>query len=64
MWIFNGNITELKNVGKSLRKSFLFLLTAYHPKIRLFRARVQWLVKHNISIVSSAFLTTLENPRE
>jgi len=43
--------------------SSLFSLTAYYPGIRLSKARVQWLVEHNTSIMSGAFLTTLENPR-
>jgi len=64
MWIFNGNVTKLGDTGRSPRKSSLFSLTVYHSEIRLSRARVQWLVEHNISVVSSAFLTTLENPRE
>ena len=64
MWIFNGNVTELEDVGRSPGKSSLFSLTAYYPEIRLSGARVQWLVEHNTSVVFSAFLTTLENPRE
>ena len=64
MWIFNGNVTKLGDIGKSPGKSSLFFLTAYYPEIRLSRARIQWLVEHNTSVVFSAFLTTLENPRE
>jgi hypothetical protein len=64
MWIFNGNVNELGDIGRSPGKSSLFSLTAYHPEIRLSGARVQWLVEHNTSVVSGAFLTILENPRE
>src|ERR1700724_473444 len=64
MWIFNGNITELGDTGRSPGKSFLFSLTVYNPEINLFGDRVQWLVEHNTSVVSGAFLTVLENPRE
>jgi hypothetical protein len=64
MWIFNGNVTELGDAGEGPGKSFLFSLTAYNPEINLFGARVQWLVEHNTSVVSGAFLTVLENPRE
>ena len=64
MWIFNGNVNELGDVGRSPGKSYLFSLTVYHPEIGLSGARVQWLVEHNTSVVSGAFLTVLENPRE
>jgi hypothetical protein len=64
MWIFNGNVTELGDVGRGPGKSYLFSLTVCHPEINLFGARVQWLVEHNTSVVSGAFLTILENPRE
>jgi hypothetical protein len=64
MWIFNGNVTELGDTGRSPGKSFLFSLTVYNPEINLFGDRVQWLVEHNTSVVSGAFLTVLENPRE
>jgi hypothetical protein len=64
MWIFNGNVNELGDVGRDPGKSYLFSLTAYNPEIRLSGARVQWLVEHNTSVVSGAFLTILENPRE
>lgn len=64
MWIFNGNVTELGDVGKSPGKSYLFSLTVYNPEINLFGDRVQWLVEHNTSVVSGALLTILENPRE
>ena len=64
MWIFNGNVTELGDIGEGPGKSYLFSLTAYHPEIGLPGDRVQWLVEHNTSVVSGAFLTALENPRE
>ena len=64
MWIFNGNVTELGDIGRGPGKSYLFSLTVYHPEINLFGARVQRLVEHNTFVVSGAFLTILENPRE
>jgi hypothetical protein len=64
MWIFNGNVTELGDVGRGPGKSYLFSLTVYNLEIELFGAKVQWLVEHNTFVVSGAFLTTLENPRE
>ena len=64
MWIFDGNVNELGDAGGGPGKSYLFSLTVYHPEIGLSGARVQWLVEHNTSVVSGAFLTILENPRE
>ena len=64
MWIFDGNVNELGDAGRSPGKSYLFSLTAYHPEIGLSGARVQWLVELNTSVGSGAFLTVLENPRE
>jgi hypothetical protein len=64
MQIFNGNVNELGDVGRSPGKSYLFSLTAYHPEIGLSGARVQWLVELDTSVGSGAFLTILENPRE
>ena len=64
MWIFNGNVNELGDVGEGPGKSYLFSLTVYNLEIRLSGAKVQWLVEHNTSVVSGAFLTILENPRE
>ena len=64
MWIFDGNVTELGDVGESPGKSYLFSLTVCHPEIGLSGARVQWLVELDTSVGSGAFLTVLENPRE
>jgi hypothetical protein len=64
MWIFSGNANELGDVGEGPGKSYLFSLTVCHPEISLSGARVQWLVEHNTSVVSGAFSTILENPRE
>ncbi len=64
MWIFNGNVNELGNTGEGPGKSYLFSLTVYNPEISLSGARVQWLVEQNTSVLSGAFLTVLENPRE
>jgi hypothetical protein len=41
MWIFNGNVNELGDIGRSPGKSFLFSLTVYNPEIRLSGDRVQ-----------------------
>jgi hypothetical protein len=41
MWIFNGNVNELGDIGRGPGKSYLFSLTAYHPEINLFGDRVQ-----------------------
>ena len=60
----NGNVTELGDAGEGPGKSYLFSLTAYHPESGLSGDRVQWLVEHNTSVVSGAFSTALENPRE
>ena len=64
MWIFDGNVNELGDAGEGPGKSYLFSLTVYNPEISLSGATVQWLVEHNTSVVSGAFLTILENPRE
>lgn len=64
MWTFNGNVNELGDTGRGPGKSYLFSLTVYHLEIGLSGAKVQWLVEHNTSVVSGAFLTVLENPRE
>jgi hypothetical protein len=64
MWIFNGNVNELGDVGEGPGKSFLFSLTVYHPEITLCGARVQWRVELGTFAGSGAFSTILENPRE
>ena len=64
MQILNGNVNELGDAGKGPGKSYLFSLTVYNLEISLSGAKVQWLVEHNTSVVSGAFLTVLENPRE
>ena len=64
MWIFDGNVNELGDVGEGPGKSYLFSLTVCHPEIGLSGARVQWLVELNTSVGSGAFSTILENPRE
>ena len=64
MWIFNGNVTELGDVGGGPGKSSLFFLTVYHPEIGLSGARVQWLVELGTSAGSGAFSTALENSGE
>jgi hypothetical protein len=64
MWILDGNVNELGDIGGSPGKSFLFSLTVYHPEIGLSGARVQWLVELDTSVGSGALSTILENPRE
>jgi hypothetical protein len=61
---FYGNVNELGDAGKNPGKSYLFFLTDYHPEIELLGARVQCQVKQNTFVLSGAFLTALENPRE
>ena len=64
MWIFNGNVNELGDIGRDPGKSYLFSLTVYNLEITLRGAKVQWMVEHNSSVVSGAFSTVRENPRE
>ena len=64
MWIFDGNVTELGDVGEGPGKSYLFSLTACNPEIGLSGARVIWRVEHSTCVVSGASLTVLENPTE
>lgn len=61
---FYGNVNELGDASKDPGKSYLFFLTDYHLEISLPGAKVQCWVKHCSSVVSGAFLTALENPRE
>ena len=62
--MLDGNVNEPEDVGENPGKSYLFFLTAYHPEIDLFGARVQWLVELGTSAGSGAFSTALENPGE
>ena len=64
MWIFYGNVNELGDAGKNPGKSYLFFLTDYHPEIDLLGERVPCQVKQYTFVLSGAFLTALENPRE
>ena len=59
-----GNVNELGDASRNPGKSYLFFLTDYHPEIDLVGDRVSYQAKHNTSVVSGAFLTVLENPRE
>ena len=59
-----GNVTKLGDASRDPGKSFLFFLTDFHPEIDLVGDRVSCQAKHNNSVVSGAFLTVLENPRE
>ena len=64
MWIFDGNVNELGDVGEDPGKSYLFSFTSYHPEIGLSGARVQRMVEPGTSAGSGASSTALENPRE
>jgi hypothetical protein len=61
---FYGNVNELGDASSDPGKSFLFFLTNYRPEIRSTGDRVQCWVKHHASVMSGAFETVLENPRE
>jgi hypothetical protein len=62
--ILYGDVNELGDVGRNPGKSSLFFLTDYHSEIGLTGEGVQCRVKHCNFVVSGAFLTALENPRE
>ena len=64
MWILYGNVNELGDAGGDPGKSSLFFLTAYHPEIGLTGDRVRCQVELTHFVVSGAFSTVLENPRE
>ena len=64
MWIFNGNVNELGDAGEGPGKSYLFFLTGYHREIDLVGDTVSYQAKQNTFVLSGAFLTALENPRE
>ena len=59
-----GNVNELGDASRDPGKSSLFFLTEYHPGIDLVGDRVSSQAEHNNFVVSGAFLTVLENPRE
>ena len=61
---FYGNVNELGDISGDPGKSFLFFLTVYHPEIDLVGDRVQCQAKHYTFVMSGAFPTVLENPRE
>jgi hypothetical protein len=61
---FYGNVNELGNASGDPGKSSLFFLTVDHPEIGLAGVRVQCQAKHHNFVVSGAFPTALENPRE
>jgi hypothetical protein len=64
MWIFDGNVNEVGDTGRSPGKSSLFSLTAYNLEIGLSGAKVEWWVELSTCAGSGAFLTVLENPTE
>ena len=68
MWImWYGNVNELGDISRDPGKSSLFFLTGLiyeHPEIGLAGDGVSCQAKHHDFLVSGAFLTILENPRE
>jgi len=69
MWIFNGNVTELGDVGRGPGKSYLFFLTAYHLEISgndlhltastyLVRKGGPWMVQNTLQVCTHPHLIT------
>ena len=61
---FYGNVNELGDASRDPGKSYLFFLTNYHLEIGLTGDKVACWVKHHAFVMSGAFLTAHENPRE
>ena len=59
-----GNANELGDASRDPGKSSLFFLTVSHLEIDLVGAKVLWQAKQHNFVLSGAFLTALENPRE
>jgi hypothetical protein len=59
-----GNVTKLGDACRDPGKSFLFFLTDYHHEIDLVGDMVSCQAKQHNFVLSGAFLTVLENPRE
>jgi hypothetical protein len=59
-----GNATKLGDVSRDPGKSYLFFLTDYNHEIDLVGAMVSCQAKQYNFVLSGAFLTALENPRE
>lgn len=59
-----GNVTKLGDACRDPGKSSLFFLTDYHHEIDLVGEMVSCQAKQHNFVLSGAFLTALENPRE
>ena len=59
-----GNATKLGDASRDPGKSSLFFLTEYHHEIDLVGAMVSFQAEQYNFVLSGAFLTALENPRE
>ena len=59
-----GNVTKLGDASRDPGKSSLFFLTEYHHEIDLVGDMVSFQAKQYNFVLSGAFLTALENPRE
>ena len=59
-----GNVNELGDASRDPGKSSLFFLTDYHLEIDLVGDKVSYQAKQYFLVLSGAFLTALENPRE
>jgi hypothetical protein len=59
-----GNATKLGDASRDPGKSYLFFLTDYHHESDLVGDMVSCQAKQNNFVLSGAFLTALENPRE
>ena len=59
-----GNANELGDASRDPGKSYLFFLTEYHHEIDLVGDMVSFQAKQYNFVLSGAFLTALENPRE
>jgi hypothetical protein len=59
-----GNVTKLGDASRDPGKSYLFFLTEYHHEIDLVGDMVSFQAKQYNFVLSGAFLTALENPRE
>ena len=59
-----GNVNKLGDASRDPGKSSLFFLTDYHHEIYLVGEMVSYQAKQYNFVLSGAFLTVLENPRE
>jgi hypothetical protein len=59
-----GNVTKLGDASGDPGKSYLFFLTEYHHEIDLVGDMVSFQAKQYYFVLSGAFPTALEKPRE